>query len=325
MDISCLVLRGAALQEWEKIVSTSPDATVYHSLAWLHPICEVSATQLEIVAAIHHGAFLGGAAIAVRRRAPFSIARRAFGTPYAHPLVVGDCDPTLRKATYDALLRALRRRYSMTCLTPPPWTVWTEQQRGAELSPKSTFLLDISDLDRTWAGFDSELRNRVRKASKNGITAEVSSDLDAFYELYNRTFHRQGLEAGLSKTEFHSHVSRVISAGVGELIMARTRDGIACAASLFVWDRLRAYQSFAGTNPDLRSLAGMPLVFWLAICRLSNRVPALDLGGANIPSIAQFKKRFGGAAAAYSDTTIWRSAIERWLIRVRDAAIRRSR
>lgn len=99
--------------------------------------------------------------------------------------------------------------------------------------------------------------------------------------------------------------------GLVEVNTAREASGQVVALQVIVLDKNTVYTWIYGTIPEKNYTGADSLLIWEAIKRYRNTHKFLDLMGANIPSIAFFKKGFGGKLTPYYVTERFSSLISR--------------
>jgi lipid II:glycine glycyltransferase (peptidoglycan interpeptide bridge formation enzyme) len=160
----------------------------------------------------------------------------------------------------------------------------------------------------------SEVRNRIRRAEREGVSVRIERDAEGFFPIYRDVFERQSLSLSIDDRSFARFIEQIVALDVGRLYAARMPDGRLCAACLMVFDRRRAYYSLAASHADLRKNGAPSLLVWEALRDLFETYEELDFGGANVPHVAQFKSKFRGRRLEYPEATVFRSNIERFAI-----------
>lgn len=299
--------------DWEELVAASNQGTVYHGAPWLEAVARLSADKVALYGAFREGKLVAGVPLLTRRRGVLEFAQRAFATPYGNVMV----HPGLDAALFPNLLAAaqrLARRFSLTTLTASPFAEPIESRLGWQAIPRATFLLRSSSLKGLWRSMASEVRNRIRKAEKAGISITTEQCAPGFFEIYHEVFQRQGARVEFTGTAFDRFLSEVQENGIGKVYVARAPDSTLCAACLVVHDRNRAYYSLAASHPELRKTGAPSLLVWEILRDVLQTRDEFDFGGANVPHVSQFKSKFRGRLVSYSEFIHHRSPWERVLI-----------
>ena len=92
-----------------------------------------------------------------------------------------------------------------------------------------------------------------------------------------------------------------------EIITVLDKNNHIISAIAFVKDKKYVFAWISGSLPEKNSSGAFSLLFWDAVRRYGKTHEKLDMVGANIPSIAFFKKGFGGDLTPYYFTEHYRS------------------
>ena len=167
-------------------------------------------------------------------------------------------------------------------LRPYAWAGWTA-------TPRATYRLPLAGDLR--AGYSSAVRRTLR-SSEVEVTEEPSQARDAV-RLMDAGYRRGGERLGLDLAAVTRLADAFVEAGLARVFVAR-RDGAVEAAVVAASDGRTAYYWIAGGEPG----PAMTVLVDHALHRLrAGGVRAFDFCGANTPSIAEFKRRFGPALA----------------------------
>lgn len=276
--------------QWDNFVRASSSGCVYQTSTWLKAVAHGMGQDIRVYAVCDARGILAGAAVRHAERYRFRVARKPWATaysgvfPYANTSECG----TAR------LFSVLSKEYSHFRVIRAPGTS-NDGFAGlcAGLTVQKTPLLDISNLDALWRRFDRKVRQRVRKATKLGVTVAEVSDPKAFYELYTKTYERQGMPMPLSREQICETLGMARRAGIVKLFLACTREGDAAAALVTGEDARRAYFMLAASHPQLRKTDAMSLLWWHVIQSFATTHREIDLVGHGVASIDRFKQAFG--------------------------------
>ena len=181
-----------------------------------------------------------------------------------------------------------------------------------------------------WVNFDTEVRytatlylnnfsldivdraekKQIKKAEREDLVTEMSSDIDIMYNLWVKTFERQGLLPPVSfyqlkelydTLEMHNAVQGFI-----------TFDKVKNPASfrVCVWNNsYLVYDWIAGSDPNYFKYGAPALNVYSSLLKLKeDGFQEFDFCGANIESIADFKLSFGAKLTPYyvlNKTLLW--------------------
>ena len=163
-----------------------------------------------------------------------------------------------------------------------------------------TALLDLRSLDAPT--YPESVRACRRQELRKAASLQVSehTDLDAFTDLYTKTFSRQGINVATQRLQLvRSIAASAISHGYGSLSGCTTADGIG-AMNLFVYDSKRAYYLFAANDPALRSTGASTRLMFDSILKAKRLgLDELDFVGVNSPARGDFKLSFNARLQPY--------------------------
>lgn len=178
------------------------------------------------------------------------------------------------------------------------------------VKPRYTALLDLKKIDPS--SYLGELRKGRRWDVKKAADCIVreASNLNAFMEIYESTFSRQGIalnDATLSLVR--GIATSAISQGYGRLSSCEAEDGIA-SMNLLLYDKRRAYYLFGANNPNLRDTGGgTKLLFHNILEAKARGLEEFDFVGVNSPNRGDFKLGFNAELALYFDVRYSRPPI----------------
>lgn len=162
---------------------------------------------------------------------------------------------------------------------------------GFEQTTRYTYRLPtLSDLDQTYAGFQSKIRTDIQKAAKT-ITIEDSQDIPAFYELVTHTFQRQNLKVPYSRRFLDALITACFHNKCGKLFLGRGKDGSLHAGVLIVWDSQSAYYLIGGADPQFRNSGATSFLIWEAIKFSATVTQSFDFEGSMIEPVERFFQR----------------------------------
>ena len=177
------------------------------------------------------------------------------------------------------------------------------------VSGHPTIVLEPVDHDSAWSGLNKHCRNRIRKALKNGYTADVRpagrQDLAVggdFRRLYEETMHR--LEAE-TRYFFSDRYYEELRVGLGSnLLIAEVRDptGVVASSLLLMRHGDLLHSHLHGSNPADAPMGVNNLSYWTATqFAIDHGIRQLHLGGGHHAhdSLFRFKHTFGGRELQY--------------------------
>ena len=229
-----------------------------------------------------------------KRRGPFTAAALPPLAPVWRPVLAGaptEAETHARTSPLDALLARLGDAADQATLAlgdgdlrPYLWHGWT-------VTPRSTYRLDLSG--DVGAGFSAATRRAVRKEAGGFEVVEDGALSTEAVARMVAAYRRGGAPLGLDEGAVAGLARAFTEAGLARTFAAR-RGGQTQAAVVVAHDGRTAFYWVAGSAPG----PAMTVLLADVLGRLqADGVAAFDFCGANTPSIAEFKRRFGPALA----------------------------
>ncbi|MDP4128151.1 MAG: GNAT family N-acetyltransferase [Bacillota bacterium] len=178
------------------------------------------------------------------------------------------------------------------------------EENGYTVEELITLDLPISaDEASLWSGLEVRCRNAVRKAEKSGVEIvepqTLEEWLEPYYELSCGVYRRQEMEPPFSKEYFTALWQNLYSSGDLVVLLARYQ-GKTIAGGIFPRDRNVGYYLDGVSDREYNKVVPNNLVQWEYLKRAQAiGIQLYDMVGANIPSIAKFKKSFGSTERNY--------------------------
>lgn len=171
---------------------------------------------------------------------------------------------------------------------------------GFRQTSRFTYVIEgISDLRRVWDNMKPELRTKIRKAEKQGLSV-TPGDPENVLDAMRKSFSRQALSSPVSR----AHLVRVANAasenGAGICLSAVDSAGRVHAATFVAWDQHRAYYVAGGVDPEGRISGAGPLLLWRSICFAAERSRAFDFMGSMLEPVCRYNSTFGAMQVPYS-------------------------
>jgi hypothetical protein len=238
---------------------------------------------------------------------------RGWGTVALGPLYQGSEPPELIAAAEATLRGAGIRHWEFVSET---LGTSTEQGRHYRFESSDTHRIALHAEEKVmWAGLQQRCRTAIRKAEKNGLTAQRSTDpgfLDPLYELVAAIFARQKFTPPYDAGRLRRLWSAMRPPGKVEGIEVRQGERLA-AAGLFIHDEQQAYAWSEASDPELNPLAPNNLLYWEAMKLYAARGAShLHLPGAAGSPIGKFKASFNPEVLSYPFWIHDRDPLLRW-------------
>ena len=230
-----------------------------------------------------------------KRRGPFCAAALPPLAPVWRPLLEAiptEAQTHARTSPLDRLLSDLEGAADQLTLLledddlrPYAWGGWTA-------TPRSTYRLGLKgDLE---AGFSSAVRRTVKKEAGAFEVIEDGALAAEAVALMTDSYRRQGSDLGLEDGAVIGLAQAFVEAGLARVVAARRGRDLE-AAIVVAHDGRTAFYWIAGSVPG----PAMTVLLADTLSRLAaDGLEVFDFCGANTPSIAEFKRRFGPTSSA---------------------------
>ncbi len=202
---------------------------------------------------------------------------------------------------------------SIQDVRPFTWAGW-------EAGVRYTYQLSFPDLDSIWERLERRTRTVIRKAERAGFHFRATDDMDLLRRQYTSVYARQDEKAPVDPALVERFAQGVLGKNLAEAFVVESAAGEAASIVVFVKGFDTAYAWVAGQNPAYASSGSASLLYWRFLAQTT--CGKFDFGGANIPSIALFKRGFGGDLVSYFTVEGFSNQLVRCGVRGREAARR---
>lgn len=183
--------------------------------------------------------------------------------------------------------------YSNTNWLPFYWQGFNQTTRYTYILP------DLRDLDSVWAGFQANIRNKIRKAERFNLQVRTDVSIDDFLKLNDKVFDRQGLEVPYSPEFVYRLDQFCATRKARQIFISEDDQGQKHAGIYVVWDEQSAYCLMTGGDPRLRSSGATSLCIWEAIKFAATKTKSFDFEGSMIEPVEIFYRSFGAIQTPY--------------------------
>lgn len=293
---------------WSELVARHPDASVFHTAAWLQALRRTYGYQPVVFTTSAPAKPLEGGVACCEIRS-WLTGRRLASLPFAD-----HCEPLVDDAAaLDALsghLDDIRRRGEWDYVELRPRRARVLPSAGVVASERFWFhQLDLRPAEETlFAAFHkTAVQQQIHRAEREGLSYDEGCEpplLDALYRLLASTRQRHGLPP--QPAVWFRHLADAFGAAL-KVRVAR-QGGQAVAAILTLRHRDVMVYKYAASDAGFHSLGGAQLLLWRAICDArSIGCTTFDFGRSDLDNqgLTVFKDRWG---AARSTITYWRYA-----------------
>lgn len=310
---------------WDSFVSSSPQGTVFSTSRWLNAASVAQGGEPIIVGVWKDGKLAAGVSYVSIARGPFKKATTPVMTPYGG--IIYRSAPGKRSSEAGSfnmtcaghIIEYLSERYNHVFLVHAPgfqdlrpftWAGWTDKVQY-------TYVMDITDTEKLWGLLERRVRTVIRNA-ESSLTLGGPIDTAQFAGLYERIYSDRRQPLPYSSEIVAAFVDEIIQSDMAEMRTVRDGDGNVISAMILVYpesssesDEGCVYSWISGSIPGENTAGAFSLLFWDAVKRHSGTHERLDMVGANISSIAFFKKGFAGTLTPYYVTEYYSSIISR--------------
>jgi hypothetical protein len=178
------------------------------------------------------------------------------------------------------------------------------EQQGYTVEELLTLDLALPEDEASlWAGLEVRCRNAVRKAEKSGVEViepqTLEEWLEPYYQLSVGVYRRQEKEPPFNKEYFTALWQKLQPTGDLVVLLARY-EGKIIAGGIFPRDNNVGYYLDGVSDKEYNKVVPNNLIQWEYLKRAQAMgIKRYDMVGANIPSIAKFKKSFGSIERTY--------------------------
>lgn len=300
-------LKEIDIEEWIGLVSGHPRATLFHTQEWLEILKEgFPWINLKLYALIDdRGKPSGVVPVEFARKLMFLLAGSPLPglfTPYQGPLFLNSPGVSVSELS-KLIARTLKPRFFAVAL-PPGGTVRLMASTPPSWTIQKTILVDLErGAEQLWKSLKGETRNQIRQAQRRGGEIYEASSVDEwlgdYWEMHKAVYSQQNMRQPGCPEFYEALWKHLYSKGRLKVVLAK-HQGKTIAGGIFVIYRDTIYFLDGASFYEYRTLRGNNLIQWHILCWASSAgLRIYDMVGANIPSIAHFKRGFGGTEAGY--------------------------
>ncbi|MEM1042638.1 MAG: GNAT family N-acetyltransferase [Bacteroidota bacterium] len=306
---------------WEALLARSPQASVFSHLALGEHVGRAFGLRPRVAGAWEGDVLRAGVLLYEKRRGPYCAAAIPPLVPRVSPLLdrpPREADTHYRRSPLQALLGCVAERFHQASLAAHPSLVDARpfQWGGWHVTPAYTYARDLRPGEEVTAAWSSTTRHAWQNHREAFEVAEGVDGLDEVLALVEASHERQQQPLSVPSAAMRSLLARLAESGLARLFVAR-RDGDAEAGVAVLSDGRAAHYWLAGSRPG----PAMTVLVAAVLTRLRDEgVAYFDFAGANTPSIAEFKRKFGCRLVPY----VRARRVSRPELRLLDALRRRS-
>ncbi|MEP0548504.1 MAG: GNAT family N-acetyltransferase [Rhodothermales bacterium] len=285
---------------WDRLLAQSAQATAYADLRFAARVEAALGLPAFVASVWEDDVLRAGALVFEKRRGPYRAAALPPLVQYVSPLLDGDLRETdvhHHRSPLDALLGLIAGTFHQATLVlhPSLGDVRPFQWQGWRVEPAFTYRIDLQAQDAVTSGWSSNPKRTLKRERDDFVLADGAQYVAEALALVEASHARQGQSLGIASESAAALAHGLAEDGLVRAFVAR-RDGTAEAGLLVLSDGRTAHYWLAGSEPG----AAMTVLLGHVLPRLREEgVATFDFVGANTPSIAEFKRRFGSALVPY--------------------------
>ena len=291
--------RADVRQAWINLLAASPQRTPFSTLAYAEAVQEALGISYRLAGVYEGETLVVGALLYERPLGPYRRVVVPPLTPYTPVLLregLREADVHARRSPLDALVHLLGSRYHHLALHLHPLLadVRPFQWAGWSVRPLFTYRQALGGADVLRRAASRNVRRLAEDATWH--VTEASNEVEALLDLAKASFGRQGRALPVEAARLRQLVTSLLASGLARLFTASLAGGAAEGALVVLRDETTAHDWFVGSRPGP---ARTRLTYDVLAQLHDEGVRCYDFGGANTPSIAEFKRRFGGTLVPY--------------------------
>lgn len=302
---------------WDTFVRQAVGGTVFSTSAWLRCAAAATGGHVQRLGCYRNDRLVAGLSGLARRRRGLYRFETPELTPYTGLLLapVAGKGPAKgeaaqhRACTY--LLNHLATHCDRAFLVHPPAIadVRPFTWQGWDAHVRYTYRLPLGDRNALWQRAERRTRTAIRKAEKLGYQLRPTRDVALFQRQYEAIYANQASGPPVAATTAARFVAAALDAGLAQTYEIASSDGPAAVVA-FVEGFDTTYAWAAGADPAYNHTGAISLLYWHYWDTAAYEY--FDFVGANIPSIAFFKRGFGCDLVPYYAVEGYKS---RWVKR----------
>ena len=299
---------SARQTELDQYVLSHPAGSLYHLSAW----------RLAVQAAYGHA---GGALVALQGRQIVGLLpwcqmqflgfnAKQVAVPFADYCdILADSDEvqaqllaTAMKQLENGKAKRLQLRVRTAATDEPAPDTATKPDANSNQAQKVCMQVALpASSELLLASYKPKLRSQIKKAGKNGLTAELADTVTAlheFYAIYCQNMHRLG--SPVHRLQWFEQLLRNLPRGACYRIALVRSEGVAIGAGLVFYFANKAWIPWASTLARYNHLAPNMLLYWQIQAHLADHgVTCFDMGRSTPgEGTYRFKQQWGAKPVA---------------------------
>ena len=298
-------LTEAEYDEWNQLVSKSPQGSIYSTPQYLSTLCMVTNATFRILAVRRGDELVGGVGLyEVKSPGGWYVSPRLL--LYYNGILLRHFEtkyPSMRTSRYLEILDAIegtvsRSGYSRVILKNHNSLTDARlfQTRGWTALPTYTYVVPLGDLNLLWNRVEQNLRRLIKRCSQDGIQFTEDGDFESFYKMHEETMKRKGALLYLPCDLFRRYFESLKSQQLCRIYQARLPNGRPIASQLVLLGPYEcAHTVSAAADKEFLNVGANAFLRWKVFEALSKMgYSANDLTDAALNPVTHFKSQLGG-------------------------------
>jgi uncharacterized protein (UPF0297 family) len=294
---------------WDKLVTDSPQGTVFHLSDWVTTCAFLTHKQPLLLGYYEDDHLTGGCSLYVTKKPIFrsSAVSTAPMTPYGGYLLSNSVSTKVReketrnKSTISALSDEISKLgfSSVNIINAPAfqdvrpltWNNWT-------CRVYYTYVLHLSE--DISSHISKKARNTIKNGQKNGIDVRKCYDPELYWDLTVSTYEKQNRKPPFTKAFLMGMLDMIINKNLGEMWVASTPAGETASAEVVTWDNHMAHRWSAASNFTHRDTGATSLLLFEIFQDLQEKgFNSINLMAGNTPQLSMFVSSFNPELIPY--------------------------
>jgi lipid II:glycine glycyltransferase (peptidoglycan interpeptide bridge formation enzyme) len=334
MTVEVRIARNEEIKNWDALVEASPYGTIFHTLDWLRIAEKHTNSKLYPLIGMKGEKVVGVFPIFYKKKGQLKMVFSPppkTGIPYLGPVLSGY--DTLKQEKKESLIidfytevdnfiqDNLKPHYIYFQLPPGLIDCRPFKWLGYQANPAYSYLLDISvGLSELEAKFSLQARRNIKKAEKDGLSAELGSEeeLEILYSMLSNRYVKQGRNIPISKGYLLDLFNSFFPENFKVFVVRHQDEMVSSGIKLCYKDRIIDWIG----QPKTTIRTANDFLHWSVMkWGFERKLNYYEILGANTQSICQFKSKFNPSLEIYFEikkaTTIGAIA-EKLYMKLRD-------
>jgi hypothetical protein len=304
-------LEGLTSSERNRIkefLDNSDNTTIFHTFEWQERLVKYLGKKVFVAIGTQNDKIKGLIFLSLERKKGFIkyfySPPRLSETLYGGPIIVDNRFKTeIAMQMIEGLKQFKNSYFNITFLPDYDKVIFKKNSDIFVVGTTSVINMKASK-DELWAGLKKNCRWSIRNARKHDVTVNFGGveNLEEFYNLLDITYSRHPIE--IKPIDFYESIIKLSYPENSRIYLAR--QGEKCIGGVFLlFYNDVGYYWLGGSLKEHNKINPNNLIQWEIIKYLSeNGFSSYDLLNLSIPSIARYKRSFGGTDVEFYTVTL---------------------